>query len=1185
MLGLLLDSHPFLWIQIGLLLLSLLVPSENFNIDTGKVWSYRGKEKSLFGQSVIQYKHGSNKGVYAFSPLKDSESRTYEGLYKCELKDEDLQLHCKMENIKLETGQGQVRRVVPYPIISQARSSDSLLMCQQIRGRTQKTTTGELNGVCSLRTDENGSFKEWVYPDLATTVFDFLEEKKNRHNNNNNNNNNAIDGLLLNQEFSDGLHESRKSKKPETNTNNNNNAYDIDEEGGTEIAIVLDGSGSIKTDDFQKAKEFISNLTTKIWENCFECEFAVVQYGDVIQTEFDLLDSREDSLSIHEKIQNITQVGEVTKTASALLHVLNNIFNESRGSRESASKIILVITDGDIFMDPVNLTTVINSPKMKTIERFSIGVGNAFNKTKAYNELKLIANDEDHVIRVEDYSKLDGLISSLQQKMARIEGTKGDSLELDLAEVGFSAHLKDKTTLVLGAVGAFDWSGGLMVYFTDSKPHKVRFLNESSDLHKKVDYSYLGYSVSTASGKFSLYIAGAPRHSNVGKVLVFEEDYKSYHLWQTLTGEQLGSYFGHQLCTIDINKDGNTDFLLVGAPFYHIKGEEGRVYLYKINNKGTFTLYSILEQPYYSFARFGYSIAQIGDINHDGFQDIAIGAPLEGHFEDPDAFGSVYIYNSMKDGFRSTPSQRIRAMDLKQKLQFFGQSVDGGLDITEDGYPDITVGALRSVVVLQSCPVVKIRATLKFEPNKISMVHKTVKANLCFTVTPFNWAELKKSFLDYKMELDVYMEQKRITLQDITSIKKSISLTSDNCTSFSLTVLPCTYDCFSDIVFKVSYSLNSDLRSDLAPPVMDFYDQNYTYIQLPYEKNCNNKEICVPSLSLTTQISRNELIIGYTKDVTATLTLTNSGDQSYMTNVTLIYPENLLFTLMKPTNNPGVKCSAPKITPSSNSTMTCGIRHPVFAASTETFSIIWQPTENTFSAPEATIYYVVDNFNNVSAPLVQKTVLPVRHSFSAVLSVQQAALFVTIPSVPALYEDVQYTFNVNTENPFAAELSLELQVPIKLRSVTFSELQLIQKIQNSTQCTIESNDRICRNGFNNEEIMCRFILCKVISGREEIKITARLFLQNLQEKIIETQELNVTGEILYDKTLYVNLKEQEHKAQLSVTIAKDKVIKILPVIIGSSVGGILLLLIIVIILIKCGFFKRKYKNFEQNESK
>ncbi|XP_044139678.1 integrin alpha-E [Bufo gargarizans] len=1179
-------SHPLLKMQIGTsacLLLLVLVPSECFNIDTGKAWSYRGKEKSLFGQNVMQYKYGAEKGVYVFSPLRDPERRTFEGLFKCELKDDDEHLQCKMENIKLATGQDQVQTVAPYPIISQARNSDSYLTCQQFKGRKQKTTTGELNGVSFLLTNENGTLKEQVYSNLATSVFDFLEEKKNKNKDSNNNNNNAKYGPLLTEGvfFTDKLLESKNGNKEGTNSNNNNNVYDIDEEGGTEIAIVLDGSGSIQSHDFLKAKEFIYNLIEKIWQKCFECEFAVVQFGSIIQTEFDLRDSRQDSLSILRKVKEINQVKNVTRTASALLHVLNNIFNESHGSRESASKIILVLTDGDIFDDPVNITTVINSPKMKTIERFIIGVGGVFDRMNAYRELKLIATDEkDHIIRVEDYSKLDGLIASLQQKMAGIEGTKGDSLEFDLAEVGFSAHLKDKDTLVLGAVGAFDWSGGLVVFFKGVEPPKVRFLNESSDLSKTVDYSYLGYSVSTAKrGLSSLYIAGAPRHSDVGKVLVFEEDVKRYHLWQTLTGEQLGSYFGHQLCAIDIDKDGNTDFLLVGAPFYHIKGEEGRVYLYKLGVERNFSLVVKLEQPYYSFARFGYSIAQIGDINHDGFQDIAIGAPLEGHFDDPDAFGSVYIYNSIENGIRTTPSQRIRATVFKTKLQFFGQSIDGGLDITGDGYPDIVVGALGNVMVLQSCPVVKIRAILNFEPNKIpvTQVIKNVTAILCFIVTPFNQTELNKSFLDYKMELDVFMEQKRIILHNPTSSRKKLFLAYENCTSFLLTVQPCTYDCFSDIVIKVSYTLNSDVRRDLPPPVLDGYEQDYTYIQLPYEKDCNNKSICIPNLSLTTQVSRKQLVVGYTKDVTATLSLTNSGDHSYVTNVTLIYPENLHFTLIKPPKNPGVECFAPKITPSSNSTMTCGIRHPVFDASTEIFAIVWQLTEDKFSAPEATIYYVVDNFNNVSAPLVQKTVLPVRHSFSAVLSVHQAAFYVTMPSPPPVYEEIQYTFNVNSENPFAADLSLEVQVPITLRSVPIAE------VQDLPQCKNDAQARRCGNELTNEETMCIFIWCKVTSKREEIKITTRLLLQNLNELLKETQTLNVTGEIIYDQTLYVNLKEPDHKAQLSIMILKNQEIPILPVVIGSSVGGFLLLLIIVIILVKCGFFKRKYKNLDQND--
>lgn len=35
---------------------------------------------------------------------------------------------------------------------------------------------------------------------------------------------------------------------------------------------------------------------------------------------------------------------------------------------------MVVLTDGEIFMDPLNLTTVISSTKMQGVERFAIGV-------------------------------------------------------------------------------------------------------------------------------------------------------------------------------------------------------------------------------------------------------------------------------------------------------------------------------------------------------------------------------------------------------------------------------------------------------------------------------------------------------------------------------------------------------------------------------------------------------------------------------------------------------------------------------------------------------------------------------------------------------------------------------------------------------------------------------------------
>ncbi|VDQ12675.1 unnamed protein product, partial [Trichobilharzia regenti] len=48
---------------------------------------------------------------------------------------------------------------------------------------------------------------------------------------------------------------------------------------------------------------------------------------------------------------------------------------------------------------------------------------------------------------------------------------------------------------------------------------------------------------------------------------------------------------------------------------------------------------------------FGATITKLGDINHDGFQDFAIGAPYEEYG------GAVYIYHGSKSGKIQTPTQ------------------------------------------------------------------------------------------------------------------------------------------------------------------------------------------------------------------------------------------------------------------------------------------------------------------------------------------------------------------------------------------------------------------------------------------------------------------------------------------------------------------------------------------------
>lgn len=50
---------------------------------------------------------------------------------------------------------------------------------------------------------------------------------------------------------------------------------------------------------------------------------------------------------------------------------------------------------------------------------------------------------------------------------------------------------------------------------------------------------------------------------------------------------QIGSYFGAELCSVDVNSDGNTDFLLVGAPQFYQPNEkrEGQIYVYMLTDE------------------------------------------------------------------------------------------------------------------------------------------------------------------------------------------------------------------------------------------------------------------------------------------------------------------------------------------------------------------------------------------------------------------------------------------------------------------------------------------------------------------------------------------------------------------------------------------------------------------------
>ncbi len=162
----------------------------------------------------------------------------------------------------------------------------------------------------------------------------------------------------------------------------------------------------------------------------------------------------------------------------------------------------------------------------------------------------------------------------------------------------------------------------------------------------------------------------------------------------TLNGEADQDKFGKSLAVADLNKDGFDD-LAVGAPGFDDPaeiqsgfGNGGKVYIYAGGATfGTTTVQTVLGRKVYSATgvyldgeSLGETLTLAGDINGDGYPDIAVGAPMGGF----DRSGGVYIlYGAMPIGTSRTEVRGALGWDE------LGTGLAAAGDNSGDGFQDV----------------------------------------------------------------------------------------------------------------------------------------------------------------------------------------------------------------------------------------------------------------------------------------------------------------------------------------------------------------------------------------------------------------------------------------------------------------------------------------------------------------
>uniref|UniRef100_A0A9J7ZM73 Integrin, alpha 3b n=2 Tax=Cyprinus carpio TaxID=7962 RepID=A0A9J7ZM73_CYPCA len=736
-----------------------------------------------------------------------------------------------------------------------------------------------------------------------------------------------------------------------------------------------------------------------------------------------------------------------------------------------------------------------------------------------------------------------------------------------MCNMGISGGMTEND-VYFGTPGSFVWQGEY------GKTKKIWCVSwRGGHLH-----IYVGFTLEVADIKLldrSKYtvVTGAPRDNFRGSVILAEKQGLVLNPVMTIPGEQIGSYFGSCLAVTDLNNDDWND-LIVGAPFYFDRNKEegGAVYIF-MNENGSFQKKASLVLKGKKGSGFGFAVAAVGDINQDGFQDLAVGAP----FQDS---GKVFLWMGSKNGITKEPSQVIEGKSLGPSgFQTFGYSLSGGMDMDGNDYPDILVGSMDDrIALLRARPVIHLSQNLTVEPKIVipnQCVNSCIKVKVCFSynLSTGNTAFKKDITVKYTVDADPNRRGARVRFLDNkqSTFTGLLSFSTPACQELELSTP--VRDKLQPIVFTLNVSLNEQkaaaqqtLQSLDAFPVLSGQQTLTSKTEINFHKECGVDNTCSSNLQLKAKFADENYIPfpsqtmefnSNIKKLVMMVNVTNMPDggkqeaeDAHQATLSITIPPSLKYSGVRPLVSP----------------------HGEKQVIDTTFSgsVIGESAMNSISDVGSPLEFVFRVSVALGEPLGDLGTLMIDFEWPYEVANGKWLLYLTEIVIKGALE-----LHCVPPGKIVNPLNLTLSDRGTKRSKRAVESGYPQA---EASVTVLAPRKEC----SKMTARCVTFSCPLhnMSTQTEIRVRSRVWNSTLLEDYANALRVEVKGQatlrLLTDKpAIRMDNQTREFSVNIDPVLGEETPYEVpLWIIIVSAVAGILLLGIISLILWKCGFFRR-----------